>query len=192
MPLDLERAAQSRMTPDEAALTGEGAPEPAASVPPRRWPLRAAWVFAAMVLAVIIAFKLAEFNGHPLLEPSDVQSTLTWLGLREPEAAEPFRDLEQIQLVSRELRGHPTQPGMLQLNATIVNLATRSQPYPVLEVTLLDAAGLPLAQQRFDPSDYLAEGADKAADMTPQAYLPLTLDLADPGAPAVGFELQFH
>ena len=43
----------------------------------------------------------------------------------------------------------------------------------------------------FSPPDYLAEGASRDSGMTPQAYLPLVLDLPDPGREAVGFELNF-
>ncbi len=49
-----------------------------------------------------------------------------------------------------------------------------------------------MSQARFVPSDYLATGTPTNTLMTPQAYLPLTLELPDPGQQAVGFELKFH
>jgi hypothetical protein len=103
-----------------------------------------------------------------------------------------LRDLDSIHLVNRELRSHPIIPGRLRLSATIVNRAQRSQPYPDIEVALLDSAGQVVLRERFTPSDYLAAGSAADGGMTPQAYLPLTLELADPGAQAVGFELQFR
>jgi hypothetical protein len=132
-----------------------------------------------------------------LLDRPPVRSALERLGLRERPAAAPFRDLELIHLVSRELRSHPSQPGRLRLSATIVNRAPRAQPWPDLEVTLLDAAGQAVTQQRFSPEDYLARDSlpDSAAagkGMAPQAYLPLVLELEDPGRQAVGFELEFR
>ena len=101
-------------------------------------------------------------------------------------------NLERIHLVSRELRSHPTVPGQLRLSATIVNRAARAQPWPDLEITLLDAAGQQVARVRFSPADYLSSGSAVEAGMTPQAYLPLVLDLDDPGRQAVGFELEFR
>ena len=89
------------------------------------------------------------------------------------------------------MRTHPSLPGILQLTATIVNRAPRVQPYPDLEVILLDASGQPINESRFAPSDYLAEGTAADSGMTPQAYLPLVLELPDPGNEAVGFELNF-
>ena len=103
-----------------------------------------------------------------------------------------FRDLDQIHLVSRELKSHPFKDGRLQLTATIVNRAQQSQPFPELEVILLDSGGDAVSQARFAPSDYLAAGTPTNTLMTPQAYLPLTLEIPDPGQQAVGFELKFH
>ena len=80
---------------------------------------------------------------------------------------------------------------MLRLTATIVNRASQSQPYPDLELIMLDAQGQPISTFRFSPADYLTEGASRDAGMTPQAFLPLVLDLPDPGNAAVGFELNF-
>ena len=56
---------------------------------------------------------------------------------------------------------------------------------------LLDASGEAVSQVLFTPSDYLSEKAADHPGMTPQAYLPLELNLSDPGRKAVGFELNF-
>lgn len=199
LSLDLQAAARSRQTPgvapdqdaeadDESTATGSGG---------LRWLLRLGWVAAALALAVVIVFQVAKFQGEPLLDRAPVRAAMERLGLREPPAAEPYRDLGLIHLVSRELRSHPDQPGRLRLNATIVNRAPRAQPWPDLEVTLLDAAGQAVSRQRFAPADYLAPGYESGSaapgkGMAPQAYLPLALDLEDPGMQAVGFELEFR
>jgi hypothetical protein len=179
------------LTPDEAALHGDADAD--SEVPARSGKklVRLTWVTMALLIAVIVAIKLAEFYGSPLLEQPVVQSVKSRLGLQVPAARLPFRDLQQIHLVSRELISHPFQADMLRLSATIVNRAPQTQPYPDLEVVLLDVSGEPLSKLRFSPPDYLAEGASRDSGMTPQAYLPLVLDLPDPGREAVGFELNF-
>ncbi len=186
--IDFTRAGRARLEPDGAGLTGD----PAAPPPRRRRWLRAAWVLAGLVLAAVIVTELAEFNGTPLYDRAELDAALVKLGLRDPPPETPFRDLGQIRLVSRQLGPHPAQPGMLRLHATIVNRATRRQAYPRIEVTLFDAAGERLASLDFAPRDYLAPGSDLARGMTPQAYVPLTLDFKDPGVEAVGFEVDFR
>ena len=191
MPIDLDEARKTRLTPDEAALHGDAGAD--SEVPARSGKklVRLTWVTMALLIAMIVTFKLAEFYESPLLELPAVQSIKSRLGMPDPAAGQPFRDLQQIHLVSRELISHPFQADMLRLSATIVNRAPESQPYPDLEVILLDAKGEAMSKLLFSPPDYLAEGASKDSGMTPQAYLPLVLDLPDPGREAVGFELNF-
>jgi len=191
MPIDLDEARKTRLTPDEAALHGDADADSEVPASSGKKLVRLTWVTMALLIAVIVAIKLAEFYGSPLLEQPVVQSVKSRLGLQVPAARLPFRDLQQIHLVSRELISHPYQADMLRLTATIVNRAPESQPYPDLEVILLDASGETLSKLRFSPPDYLAEGASRDSGMTPQAYLPLVLDLPDPGREAVGFELNF-
>jgi predicted Zn finger-like uncharacterized protein len=191
LSIDLEQAGKSRLNPEDGGLTGEEKDTPSRKRSGSPW-LRALWIGGALVLAVAIVFKWAEFEGQPIQEQPAVQDALIKMGLREAPPKEVFRDLSLIHLVSRELTENPVQPGKLRLSATIVNRAPREQPYPDLEVILLDAAGEPVASHRFGPEDYLASFAAGKSRMSPQAYLPLTLDLEDPGAQAVGFELNFR
>ena len=192
LSLDLEMAEKSRLAPAEAALSGEE--EAVADSAGRTGGklLRFAWITALSALVIVSAFKLSEFRGRPVLDHPLIQSTMVRLGLREPPASEPFRSLSEIQLISRELRSHPTRAGVLRLTATIVNVANEKQPYPILDVILLDVTGQPVTNKSFAPADYLAKGARQQSGMTPEAYLSLVLELDDPGNQAVGFELQFR
>ena len=190
--IDLKQASESRLNPEDAALTGEIAEPPRARSRAGRFLLRASWLIGLLAVGGIIIFKLAEFSGHPVVEPEEIDSALVGLGLREAPEKAVFRDLELIHLVSRELAADPTRPGQLRLQATIVNRAARSQPYPRLEVILFDAEGAQLVTRYFEPADYLAGNIEPTAAMSPHAYLPLALQLEDPGVRAVGFELNFH
>lgn len=190
--IDLEEAGRSRQQPEGAGLTGE----PSGSTRPRRriglWLLRAGWIVAGVVIGAVIIVKAAEWSGHPVLEPAEIDRWMTRLGLAEPQPTAPFRDLEMIHLVSRQLTGDPLNPGTLRLQATLVNRASRAQPYPAIQVVLFDARGNRITDYDFQPRDYLAGELADGALMTPHAYLPLDLGLQDPGVQAVGFELNFR
>jgi hypothetical protein len=192
LSIDLERARKSRLEPDTAALTGEL--DAAAAEPAKTGSLlaRLSWIVIAIVITFFIVAEYTKFQEKSLVDLPMVKSVMTRLGFLDPPAAPVFRDLDLIHLASRELRSHPFKSGTLQLTATVVNQAPQSQPFPGLEVILLDSAGEAVSRARFTPSDYLADGAPVDSLMTPQAFLPLTLDLPDPGRKAVGFELNFE
>jgi hypothetical protein len=169
-----------------------GTPSVESDLPPGRLLQRAVWIIAAVVLTVVITLNLTRFLQQPLTDTPWLQSTLVRLGVKPAPVQAPFRALDQIKLLSRELKAHPLRPGVLVLTATIVNRAAQSQAYPDIEVTLLDIHSQQLARQVFKPSDYLAQGSDLRRGMTPQAYLALSLEMPDPGDGAAGFELQFR
>ena len=190
LSIDFTRAGQSRLNPDDANLTGE-ADEPLPAKRGRPW-LRATWFIAALVLASVVTVRLAEFNNVPVIGSLDMKSLMIKLGLKDPPPKQAFRDVNQIHLVSRELAVHPSEPGHLLLSATIVNRAPKRQAYPIIEVTLFDAIGNRLAGHEFKPLDYLAPGSSGRLGMSPQAYLPISLAIEDPGTEATGFELDFR
>jgi hypothetical protein len=102
-----------------------------------------------------------------------------------------LKDPQNIQLVSHDIHTHPTRSGILVLSLTFVNLAQRQQVFPDLELTLLDSASQPVARRLLQPMDYLRPGVDTRAGFAADVYLPVLLELGDPGEQAVGFEVRF-
>lgn len=104
----------------------------------------------------------------------------------------PLRvDLARIELVNRDVRKHPRVAGALLINATLVNRADFSQPYPVLEVTFSNSSGTPVAARRFKPAEYLGEQTDIKAGMPRDTPLQVVLEIEDPGEDAVSFQFEF-
>lgn len=190
--IDLKAAARARQQPEQAQTEPD---ESAAELPRGRatpWLLRTVWIAGAIAILLVVIVQWARFQGEPLFERASIRSGLVRAGLMSPPPRTPFRDLDRIHLVRRELRSHPTVPGRLRLTATVVNRAAQSQPYPDIDVALLDSAGAVVLRKRFVPADYLAPDARAGGELAPHAYLPLVLDLEDPGVRAVGFELEFR
>jgi hypothetical protein len=159
--------------------------------PPESSQTRLAWPLATALLVLLTVFNLGWTFREPLMAMPAVNA---WVNkVEESQAREEglLRDPDQIQLVSRDMHAHPTRSGILVLSLTFVNLASRPQVYPVLAVTLLDATNQPVARRELRAADYLRPGADTAAGLAPDVYLPVLLELGDPGEQAVGFEIQF-
>ncbi len=190
VPLTLDEPADPDITPEEAALLEDSEDEPE---DPKRNPLiRPLWITAAVVFIIVITLNVASVLEIPLLDDPRVDSKLIEMGLKEAPPEPPFRDVEKIELLSREMKAHPSRPGVLLLTATMVNRADRSQAYPEIDVTLLDIRSRILARKLFRPGDYLSRTSELRTGMTPDAYLTFSLELLDPGDQATGFEFQFQ
>lgn len=154
-------------------------------------PNRLAWGLVTALLVLVTIANLGWTFREPLKQNPAVNSWLQDNGWLEVEPEGMLKDSGQIQLISRDMHSHPTRTGILVLSLTFVNLAQRPQIFPTLEITLLDGSNQPIAQRRFQPTDYLRTGADTESGLAADVFLPVLLELGDPGEQAVGFEIQF-
>ncbi len=100
-------------------------------------------------------------------------------------------DLSHIELLNRDVRKHPLVENALLVNATLVNYARFTQPYPVFSVGFSDLSGKLVAARRFGPEEYLGEGTDIAAGMAADTPVHVVLEIQDPGKDAVSFQFEF-
>ncbi len=170
---------------DPSVATTHGA---SAGVP---WWGTAGWVAGVIALLVLLVAQYGYFNrnelaAYPGLRPW-VQSLCAVTGCSIP----PQRDLSRIELVSRNVVSHPSVPNALLVSATLVNHAPFPQPYPVLEVKLLDVNGKVVAMRRFRPSEYLSEGLFPELGMVPEMPVRVVLEVEDPSNSATSFQFEF-
>lgn len=165
----------------ESSVPGAGQERPAR---------RVAWITGFVLLVVITVANLGWTFREPLLENPATRAALTRLGVLDAAPVEPYRAPSLIHLVSRDMHPHPKREGLLVLSAVFVSRAEQSQPYPVITLTLTDAANQPLAQRAFPPEDYLPGGRPDTL-LAPQVHVPVLIEFVDPGNQAIGFELKF-
>lgn len=149
------------------------------------------WVKATVMLLVLTIANAGWTFRKPLIQHSPLDGWLNQSDSTQSAATGLFKDSAKIQLVSRDMHTHPTRSGILILNLTFINLAQRTQAYPDMEITLLDATNQQVAKRRFLPTDYLRRGTDTSRGLATDVYLPVLLELSDPGEQAVGFEIAF-
>lgn len=152
---------------------------------------RQTWVTASVILLVLTIANASWAFRDQLIQHSPLKSWLNQSGDPQAGLGGLLKDPAQIQLVSRDMHTHPTRAGILVLSLTFVNLAQYTQAYPVMEITLLDATNQQVAKRRFPPTDYLRKGTDTSLGLATDVYLPVLLELGDPGEQAVGFEIVF-
>jgi len=187
----LEQADDSELSPEEAALLADTPTlgEPSGNKGP--W-LRVTWITLGLLLLLGIVYTAGTYFGQIHFDRAFIEESLVKMGVKDAPPAQPFRDTSSIEVVSREMLGHPSRPRVLLLNATIVNRAPQAQSYPEIQVRLFNLESEVIGERRFRPADYLTSTAAMRNGMTPGAYLRFSLEMLDPGDRAVGFELEFH
>src|SRR5262249_21503456 len=104
----------------------------------------------------------------------------------------PLRhDTSQLQLLSRDIRPHPSVKNALIISATLRNDADFAQAFPAVEITLSDLDENRIAMRRFQPLEYLGDSRSAANGRAPAAPAALVVEVPDPAKNAVAFELKF-
>ena len=100
-------------------------------------------------------------------------------------------DPSTLELLSREIRPHPSVPSALIISATLRNDAKFTQAFPAVEITLSDLDENRIAMRRFAPQEYLGDTRAVATGLAPGGTAALVFEVADPGKNAVAFEFKF-
>lgn len=129
---------------------------------------RAAWWLIALILSAGLAFQgQALWHYHQQLREIQRLSEQT----REPEA---------FRIISRDVHLHPSVQSAQLISLRMLNTAEHPQPYPVLEVSLLDTTQNVVAVRRFHADEYLPAGADHQRLVGANEDFALVLQLGTP------------
>jgi len=150
------------------------------------------WALACAALVLLLGVQLVWAERRALMQNAQfgplLRTTCEELGCSLPLVP----DVAKLQLISRDVRPHPSVPGALMISATVRNNARFAQPYPVITITLSDLDGNRVAMRRFRPSDYLDDPVLRAKGLAPGASAALVFEVKDPGKNAVAFEFGFQ
>jgi predicted Zn finger-like uncharacterized protein len=153
----------------------------------RNWP----WTLGALGLLLSLLAQIGYAERAILLDDAHVRPlldrTCAAIGCRLPLRHDPAR----LELLSRDIRPHPSVPNALIVSATLRNDADFAQAFPEVEITLSDLDENRIAMRRFRPQEYITDSRSLAAGLAPGATAALVFEVADPGKNAVAFEFKF-
>lgn len=153
----------------------------------RNWP----WALGALGLLLSLFAQIGYAERAVLLDDAHVRPMLdgicATLGCRLPLRHDPAK----LELLSRDIRPHPSVPNALIVSATLRNDAAFAQAFPDVEITLSDLDENRIAMRRFRPREYITDSRSLAAGLAPGATAALVFEVADPGKNAVAFEFKF-
>jgi predicted Zn finger-like uncharacterized protein len=179
---------------DELTLEEESAPAAApddsesptilARLAPLRWHIGAAVALLLLVVQVLNHYRdelaaTARFN-HPLT------ALYSFLGVQ----LAPHWDLRAYDVRQLGASVDAAAAGLITVRASIKNAASQPQPLPLLRVTLQDRFGNRIAARDVDPRFYLPHDMPASSFLSGGQRIDAEMAFVDPGANAVGFEVD--
>ncbi len=147
----------------------------------------------AILLGLALLGQIAFFNRTrisaeaPELRPA-FEALCASLGCSVPLPT----DRQLIRTEWSELSFVPQNDHLIQLNATLKNLANYPQAFPVMELTLKDAEDKVVARKAFRPEDYVPANELKLGQFNGNSELKLQLRMEMTQGKALGYSLHFY
>lgn len=164
-------------------------------VPPLTRPLQIKtrtiyWVAGSLLLLFLLAGQALIFYGYELARHTPMlRSSVDILCGPLPCRRLPLIDMRRMDLVETRVAPHPRYDKALRVKATLVNRAEIVQPYPLLEVSLIDSQGQLVARRTYPPREYLSKPELIQQGMPPQLAINVQLDITSPTMQASGYEV---
>ena len=157
-----------------------------------RTPLLPRWL--GILLAVLLSlgalaqssyiFRTELASHWPASKPWLV-SACTWLGCTVPLA----RNAELLALDDSDLQENLEHPEVIQLSTTLINNASYTQAYPLLELTLTDDDDQPKLRRIFTPKEYLRAESDIEAGLPANEEIQIKLSLSTSDVAVSGYRV---
>ncbi len=177
---------------DGAQLADEPDTEPEVDLfarPPRPAVARV-WKILAGPLVLLLAVQFVHTYRHALARHprlgQAIIGTYSSLGVD----LQPDWDLHAYEILQWHLGSDPSLPGTLKVRASLKNVASFAQPYPLLKLVLEDRWGEHVREREFEPAEYLDPSTAPDRLLAPEQQTTATIAIVDPGPDAEGFRFD--
>lgn len=155
-------------------------------------PARERWLIVAVIaLAVLLVLQLLLADRARLAANAQWRPMLATLCTALRCELPPWREPAAFTLLQRDVRQHPTLPGVLRVSATFRNDARWPQPWPRLQLTLSDVNGRPAGQRRFEAQEYLG-GMPGQTELASGESATVAMDILEPAPQIVAYDFRFR
>jgi len=148
------------------------------------------WSLGALVALLLLGAQVVNHYRDELAASTRFNRPLTALYGRLGVKLFPHWDLHAYDVRQLGASAEPTGPALITVRASIKNGADQAQPLPLLRVTLQDRFGNRIAMRDVAPQSYLPPTIPPSSFLAAGQRIDAEMGFADPGAEAVGFEID--
>jgi len=148
------------------------------------------WRAGAGVALLVLLAQIVNHYRDQLAATARLRRPLTALYASLGVPLVPRWDLRAYEVRQLGASVEPTSSGVITVRASIKNTAPQPQPLPLLRVTLQDRFGNRIAARDVAPPSYLPHAPPASALLSAGERIDAEMGFVDPGANAVGFEID--
>jgi predicted Zn finger-like uncharacterized protein len=175
---------------EEAPVEAEPEPELDLLAPSRREPAPRIWKILAAPLVLLLAIQFVHTYRHTLARHPRLGQAIMGIYGALGANLQPDWNLHAYEILQWHLGSDPAIPGTLKVRASLKNVASFAQPYPLLKLVLEDRWGESVREREFEPAEYLDPGTAPDRLLGPAQQATATISIVDPGTDAEGFRFD--
>jgi len=187
-----QRPASAQPAHDTPALYHNLRRDPVSVTRHRGWLRPLIWSLLILALTGTLVAQIAwlqfdRLSAMPQLRPF-YEKGCDFFGCK----LKPLSNTDAIQSRKLVVRTNPDDRGQLIVDAVIINRAGFEQPYPVIALTFSNLNGSMVAQNIFNPDEYLSGETENHTAMPKDTPVRIAITIQDPGRNAVNYNLDFR
>jgi predicted Zn finger-like uncharacterized protein len=148
------------------------------------------WRAGAAVALLVLLGQIVNHYRDQLAATARFHRSLTALYASLGVPLVPRWDVRAYEVRQLGASVEPASSGLITVRASIKNAAPQPQPLPLLRVTLQDRFGNRIAARDVAPPSYLPHATPASAYLSAGERIDAEMGFVDPGANAVGFEID--
>jgi hypothetical protein len=148
------------------------------------------WTVGAVIAALLLVVQIINHHRDELAASARFNRPLTALYSALGVQLTPRWDLHAYDVRQLGASVDPAGSGLITVRASIKNSAPQAQPLPLLRVTLQDRFGNRIAARDVAPRFYLPHSMPASSFLSGGQRIDAEMGFVDPGANAVGFEID--
>ncbi len=168
----------------------EAEPEVELLARPARPAVAPVWKILAGPLVLLLAVQFVHAYRHALARHPRLGQAIVGIYGAFGVELQPDWDLHAYEILQWHLGSDPSVPGTLKVRASLKNVASFAQPYPLLKLVLEDRWGERVREREFEPADYLDPATAPDRLLAPSRQATATIAIVDPGPDAEGFRFD--
>jgi len=201
--VDQDESGEIEVTEDEAheaeeaeaeqaleEVADEIEPEVDLLAPPPRPAVPRVWKILAGPLVLLLLIQFVHTYRHSLARHPRIGPAIVSLYGALGANLQPDWDLHAYEILQWHLGSDPALPGTLKVRASLKNVASFAQPYPLLKLVLEDRWGERVREREFEPAEYLDPATAPDRLLAPSQQATATVAIVDPGPDAEGFRFD--